>query len=269
MNSITSRDLFNIFLKNIFIILLSAIIFSVGAYVYCENFTDKKFMAQGEILVTNGNIGDKDDSEDEIIDDSTESTPESTPETTVPNSGPVNNTDIAASINLLPTVRSMLTGSGIYKEFANYLNTETEYNYSYSQLKAAAKVDQTEKQSFYIGISFELGSREDAIAITNHFLEFVPSYFEGKIHGSRVSTTPDCDTAVQTAPRTMSTVALAAIVGVVLSYGVVFLISILNSTIKSDEDFSARYNIPVIGNIPDFSISHSNSKPTSKKGKRG
>ena len=274
VNSITSRDLFNIFLKNIFIIILAAIVFAAGAYVYCEKFTPEKYRAQGEILVTNGNIGDKNNASgsentEGTTDGTTDGTTESVPETSTPSSGPVANTDIAASINLLPTVRSMLSGEGIYKEFANYLKAETEYNYSYSQLKAASMVDQSEKQSFYIGISFELGSREDAISITNHFLQFVPSYFERQIAGCRVSAIPDCDTAIKTAPLTSSTVTIAAIFGIIISYLIAFLISIMNSTIKSDEDFSARYSIPVIGNIPDFSVTPNNGKSSSKKEQGG
>lgn len=267
MNNITSRDLFHIFLKNIFIILLSAIVFASGAYVYCEKFTPERYKAQGEFLVTNGNISDKEsDSTDSIIEGTTENVPGSNTQ----EKGPVANTDVAASINLLPTIRSILSGSGIYKEFAVYLKENTQYNYSYSSLKNAATVVQEEEQSFYITISFELNSRESAIDITNHFLNFVPTYVENKIKGCLVFPDTGCEAAVKTAPLTSSTVTVAAVFGIILSYAVVFLIYILNSTIKSDEDFSARYNIPVIGNIPDFSVSSSSSsKSSSKKGQGG
>lgn len=264
MNNITSRDLFHIFLKNIFIILLSAIVFASGAYVYCEKFTPERYKAQGEFLVTNGNISEKNPG---ITDDTAN---ENLPGSTTPGSDSVANTDVAASINLLPTIRSILSGSGIYKEFAGYLKENTQYNYSYSALKGAANVSQEEELSFYITISFELGSREDAIAVTNHFLKFVPIYVENKIEGCRVVPDTGCESAVKTAPLTSSTVTVAAVFGIILSYAVMFLIYILNSTIKSDEDFSARYNIPVIGNIPDFSVSSSSSsKSSSKKGQGG
>ena len=78
MNNITSRDLLNLFLRNIIIIIISAVICATGAYVYCENFTDEKFLSQGSIIVTNGGIIS------EEID-----------------GRPVNNTDIAASVNLI------------------------------------------------------------------------------------------------------------------------------------------------------------------------
>ncbi len=245
MNSITSRDLLNLFIKNIFIIFLSAVIFGAGAFIYCEKFTQEKYAAQGEILVTNGGIVSSELSENKVA-----------------------NTDVAASINLLPTIRSTLASSGIYKEFADYLKETRNINYPYSYLMAAASVDQSDDQSLFLSITFELNSKKEAIGVTNEFLKFAPGYIENKIEGCRAEADPQCDTAVKTAPHTFSTTVIATVCGAILCFAVVFLISLFNLSIKSDEDFSTRYNIPVIGNIPDFSVSH-NNKSTSKGSKGG
>ena len=259
MNNITAKELFNIFLKNIFIIIISAVICASGAYIYCEKFTNERFKAHGDILVTNGGINSNDK-------ETTESNPNATGSDSKDS---VANTDVAASINLLPTIRGILVGDGIYKEFANYLSENSNYNIPYKRLKSASTVSDVDTRSLIITIYFELGSAKEAIDITNYFLSFAPSYIESKITGSRIDAEPICDSAVQTAPLTMRTATIAAILGIVLSYVVVFLVTILNSTIQSDDDFSARYSIPVIGNIPDFSISHNTGKPYSKKNTGG
>lgn len=274
MNSITSRDLFNIFLKNIFIIILAAIVFASGAFVYCEKFTPEKYRAQGEFLISNGNIGEKDENTEGSTEGSTDGTTDgttSTPENEEDSKKDkvVANTDVAASINMLPTLRDILKGSDIYMAFADHLAEKTAYTYRYSSLKSAAVVNESEKQSFYFTVSFELGSKEAAEEVTNEFLKFIPGYIESKIEGSRVVAGRQSEDAIKTAPLTSSTVTIAAIFGIIISYVIVFLISILNSTIKSDEDFSARYSIPVIGNIPDFSVSPSNGKSSSKKSQGG
>lgn len=262
VNNITSKELFNIFLKNILVIIISAVICASGAYIYCEKFTDERFMAQGDILVTNGGINTSNGETNENNNPADGNTSNG--------DSAVGNTDVVASINLLPTIRSILKGVGVYKDFAVYLSENSNYKFNYKTLKAAATVGEGDTHSLIVTVSFELGSAKEAIDITNHFLKFAPSYIEAKIKGSRVEADAECDSAVQTAPRTMSTAAIAGIFGAVLCYVIVFLITILNSTIQSDEDFSARYNIPVIGNIPDFSISHSNNtKPHSKKNAGG
>ena len=272
MNNITSRELFNIFLKNIIIIILSAVICASGAYIYCENFANEKFLAQGDILFTNGGINGSNDPEDTINPDKTLPENNSSNNESGAADGPVNNTDVSASINLMHTIRGIFKGVGIYREFETYLSEHSNYNINYKVLKSAAKVSNEEDYSLLLTISFELSSANEARDITNHFLKFAPEYIEKKLPGVIADPDEECDTPVQTAPRTLSTVSIAAVLGVVLSYTIAFLITIFNSTIKSDEDFSARYNIPVIGNIPDFSISHNNGnngKPNSKKASGG
>lgn len=260
MNNITMRELLNILIKNIIIIIISAVICASGAYIYCEKFTDERYQAQGDILVTNGGINTNDgETNNEDINNTTSNNTSSS----------VANTDVAASINLLPTIRSILSGVPIYKEFAEYLSENSNYNYNYKVLKSAATVGESDTRSLIVTVYFELGSAKEAIDITNHFLRFAPTYIESKIKGSRIDAEPVCDSAIKTAPRTMRTSLLAAILGAVIAYAIVFLVTILNSTIQSDEDFSTRYNIPVVGNIPDFSISHNNSKPHSKKNSGG
>lgn len=245
MNNITLRDLLALFIKNILVIFLSAVIFGSGAFIYCEKFTQEKYAAKGEILVTNGGLISSEEETDRV-----------------------NNTDIAASVNLIPTIRSTLSGIGIYKEFAVYLKENKNLDYSYDTLMSAAKISQNDDYTLYFTVTFELNTKEEAINITNQFLEFAPNYIEGKIKGCRAEADPGCDTAVKTAPATFSKTVTAAICGAILCFAVVFIISIFNPAIKSDEDFSARYNIPVIGNIPDFDVSHSN-KSTSKGSKGG
>ena len=261
MNNITVRELLNILIKNIIIIIISAIMCASGAYIYCEEFTDERYQAHGDILVTNGGINTNDgETNNEDINNTTSDNTSSS----------VANTDVSASINLLPTIRSILSGVPIYKEFAEYLSENSNYNYNYSALKAAANVPESDDtRSLIVTVYFELGSAQEAIDVTNHFLRFAPSYIESKIKGSRIDADPICDSAVKTAPKTMSTSFIAAILGMAIAYTIAFLITIFNSTIQSDEDFSTRYNIPVVGNIPDFSISHNNSKPHSKKNSGG
>ena len=100
MNNISAKDLLDILLKNLIIIILAAVICATGAYVYCEKFTDEKFASHGSILVTNGGI---------ITD----------------NQGkPVENSQIAASINLLPTIQKLLASPDIYKTVAEQFNNK-------------------------------------------------------------------------------------------------------------------------------------------------
>ncbi len=126
MNNITSRDLLNLFFRNIIIIIIAAIICATGAYVYCENFTDEKFLSYGSVIVTNGGILT------EEIDGK-----------------PVNNTDIAASVNLMTTVKDLLATPGIYQQVAEKMGNK----YTAGQLMSAATIGSSSEESLIVNIS--------------------------------------------------------------------------------------------------------------------
>ncbi len=181
----------------------------------------------------------------------------------------VNNSDIAASINLLPTVKGLLNSKEVYKLTVEELekNPKIKNKYSYTDLRSAVSISSSADEALLVDISFELTSKEDVATITNTFLDISSDFIAYKIPGSIAEPVDYADNTVKTAPATASTTILAALVGAFVCYAVAFLIFTFNLTIKSEEDFSSNYDIPVIGNIPDFS-SNSNTKATSKKAKR-
>lgn len=238
MDNINIKDLVNLLLKNLVVILIAAIICGVGAFVYCKNFADEKYMSKGSILVTSTSISDSDR---------------------------VDNGQVAASINLLSTIKDLLVTPGIYEQVADKLNNK----YTVGQLMGAAKINTTDDKTLIVEISFTLGNKDDAETVTNAFLNTTPSYISSYIDASRTSVTSPAKAAVKTAPRTMQTTVLFAFLGAALCYAIFFIVSIFNSTIKSEEDFSEHYNIPVLGNIPDITATANVKKSSSKKKQGG
>ena len=56
---------------------------------------------------------------------------------------------------------------------------------------------------------------------------------------------------VQTSPSMKKNIAIGAVAGAVLSAGVVILLTILNDTVKSEEDIERYLQIPTLASIPD------------------
>ncbi len=235
MNEFSIYHIFRLIIKNFFIIVLCAILFGVGAFCYCEFHLEERYSASGSVVVTNGGIFDANGQSTQIT-----------------GSDKVSNSDIAASINLLTTVKDILSTNDIYKELANKLGGE----YTYSQLKSCATISKRDDYSLFIDVRFEMNDKNEATKITNMFLELTPDYINESIPNTstRVYT---CDGASKTYPRTASTTAIAMFVGALLAFVVVYIISLFNTTIESEEEFKDRYNIPVLGDIPDFASAKS------------
>lgn len=235
MNEFSIYHIFRLLVKNFFIILLCAIVAGVGAFCYCEFHLEERYAATGSVVVTNGGIFDADNQTTQIAGDDK-----------------VNNADIAASINLLTTVKDILSTNDIYKELSEKLDGK----YSYGQLKSFASISKRDDYSLFIDVKFEMNDKTEAAKITNMFLELTPEYINESIPNTRTRIYA-CDGAAKTFPRTLSTTALAMFVGALLAFVVVYVISLFNTTIESEEEFKDRYNIPVLGDIPDFATAKS------------
>lgn len=235
MNEFSIYHIFRLIIKNFFIILLCAILFGVGAFCYCEFHLEERYASYGSVVVTNGGIFSENQNNQ------------------IAGSDKVNNSDIAASINLLTTVKDILSTNDIYKA----LSQELDGKYTYSQLKSFATVSKRDDYSLFIDVKFEMNNKNEVAKITNTFLALTPDYINEFIPNSKTTIVTTSDTASKTYPRTMSTTALAMFVGALLAFVAVYIISLFNTTIESEEEFKERYNIPVLGDIPDFTSAKS------------
>ena len=236
MKNISLITLLEIALKHIFIIILAAIIVATGVFSYCEFVAVPKYSATGSIMVTNGGIvSNYDDSYDG---NSYES-------------NTLNNTDIQASLNFVYTVTDILNTNGIYKELSDQLGGK----YTYSHLKSMANVARKSNNSLFVDISFTANTREEAIELVNAYLDLVPGYINEFVPKSAITSTSLADTAGKIYPRTVLATAAGCVFGALIAYGIAFLIYLANTVIKNEEDFKDRFDIPVLGCIPDFAAS--------------
>lgn len=240
VNNISLVDLLKLALKYIYILIAVALVAAILAFSYCNFVAEPRYSSTGSIVVTNG----------AIINDASVQTSSST------TSNRVNSSDIAASLQLSNTIIDILNTNDIYKQLASELGDK----YSYTNLMSRATVKRRSVDTLFIDASFTADTPEEAQTLVNNFLELVPDYIAKFIPNSTAAVTTTADRAVKIYPQTAKTVFVAAIAGAVLSYAVIYLISMFNTTIKSEEDIKASCNLTVLGNIPDFSSASSAKK---------
>jgi capsular polysaccharide biosynthesis protein len=237
VNGFSIYHIFRLLVKNLFIIILCAILCGVGAFCYCEFQLQERYAASGSIVVTNGGIFD---------------TNTNTNQQYYPGNR-VDGSDISASISLLETVKDILKTDDIYKQLAEKLDNK----YSYGYLKGCASITIRSEYSLFIDVRFEMADQNDAPIVTNTFLNLTPDYIKRSIPYSFTTVVATSEYAAKTYPRTTNTTATAMLVGAVLCFAIIYIISLFNTTIQSEEEFKDRYNIPVLGDIPDFAAAQS------------
>lgn len=232
MKNFTLLSLVRIALKHIFLLIVTAVVFGAVVFGYFELLVDSRYSATGSVLVTNGSI---------IV--NSDGTYESTT---------FDNTDISASINFSTTVSDILKTNGAFKALAEKLDNE----YTYRQLSAMATVEKRDDRSLFIDISFVTGDPEKSIELVNKFLEVAPEYINSYVPGATTAISAT-ESAAKTYPNSVLYSFAAAILGAALVYFIILLTYSSNTVIQDEEDFSERFDVPVLGTVPDFNSAKS------------
>lgn len=240
MNNISLVGMLKLALKYIYILIAVALIAAILAFSYCNFIAEPRYSSTGSIVVTNGAIIN-----DTEVQTSTSST-----------SKKVSSSDISASLQLSNTIIDILGTNDIYKQLASDLGGQ----YTYTDLMSRATVKRRSEETLFIDATFTADTPEEAQTLVNNFLKLVPDYILKFIPNSTAAVTTTADRAVKIYPQTSKTVFIAALAGALLSYAVIYLISLFNTTIKNEDDIKDNYDLTVLGNIPDFSSAASDKK---------
>ncbi len=232
--------------KRLWVLVLSFVIFSIGAFSYCKIIATPMYSAKSSVLLTNGAI---------VTQDSTSSY----------NSDRVNSADISASVNLTYTVVEILKTPDIYKKLAE----KTDGKYSYGTLMSMATVEKRDDYSIFIDISFKSTNGNEAVTLANDFAEIACDYLPEYIPNAILKISSPSFNYSKVYPRTLSTVFIAGVIGAAISFGLVFIIDASNKAIRGEEEFLEKYDIPLLGSIPDFENAVSSDSHYGYYGKGG
>lgn len=218
-------------IKNVFILLLTGIVFAGAVLAYCKFIATPKYSSTGSVLVTNGGI---------MNDNSAEA------------GSTLSNTNIIASMNLVGTVGDILNTNGIYKQLA----LKTDDKYTYKQLRSMVRVERKNENSLFINITFSASDPDEARNLVNEFLALAPAYINDFVPNSEVAISTS-DSSEKVFPQTFSFMVIAAVAGMAIAFLILILVYSTNTVIQGEEDFAERFDIQVLGNIPDFERSKS------------
>ena len=226
MNEISLSYLFKLALKRIWIIIIAAVILGAGVFCYFNFAVSPVYKATGSILVTNGAITSQNDY----------------------SGSKINSTDITASLALSYTVTDILNTPDIFKQ----LSSKIENKYTYSQLMNRCNIVRRNEDTLFIDISFNASSREEAIELVNTYLSLAPAHIVKYLPDSSANIATGADKTVQTFPNTSFYTIVAALLGAIIAFVIVFIIDSFDNTIKGEEYITSNFDVPLLGSIPDF-----------------
>ena len=160
----------------------------------------------------------------------------------------VNASNLAASQQLVNTYVNMIRSDTVLEK----VSQSGDLEYTANQIRGmmtAGQVDETEIFEVYISHP----NPEEAAKIANAIADVAPAEISYFVEGS---STKIIDYAkVPEAPYTPSVIRntmLGGILGGIAAVGLVFLGYMMDARIKDEEELSVRYELPVLGRIPNF-----------------
>lgn len=227
MRDISIFALFRIARRRALILLIIFVVSALFEFGYCKLIAKPVYGASASIIVTNGPVVTADDGQ------STQK---------------VLGSDIQASLLLADTVVDMLETPDIYKYLARKLGSGSDYK----QLMSKTSVVRRGEDTMFIDISYRDGDPDKARQIVNLFASAACDYIAEFIPKSNPKIVASADTPQLVAPRTMRMTALVSLGATFAAFVAFVLIELLNNKLRGEEDFTARYNIPLLGSVPDF-----------------
>jgi len=218
-------DIFNMLFKRIWIIILVAILAFSGSYAISSFVIAPKYTSSAQLFSKPTKINDGD-------------------------TGNLNELQYAQ--RLVDTYLALLENRSFLTEVSAKLEDDSHISYSVAQLKDIISLSAINNTEIF-EVSATTESPQDSYAIVNLMTELAP----GEI--LRVRGTDSISIVsyaiLPTAPSSPNIVLnslIGTILGIMIAVGLIFLIEMLDTRIKSEEELVAHFQLPVLGSIPEF-----------------
>lgn len=219
---ITISDLLKMFLQHIRLIIVITLLGTVLAFLYVSYMVTPMYTTSALILVQNGNTLDGD----------------LTNTSGTANGDKVNMNDINSSVMLANTCSTLFTVDPTMK----------------SIISGASVNISVVENSYFLRITSTSSDPHTAANIANLVASTAPEIFKkyfgdgGKVDTVDVASVPSAPSS----PNKSRYIMMGALIGLVISLAIAFLMEIIDTTIKPGDDLYKQYSIPVFAEIVDF-----------------
>lgn len=221
-SEISILDLIALMLRNWWIIAIIGGIFGIASYAYCKTTSVPTYKSTTSLYI---NTQREQQTED------------------------VNAIALINTINLMPSYIKVLQSRTFFTQVSDAMDNK----YSYEEIDRMTSLSQDEDTNI-VTISVSSVDSQDSHTICSNIADLAANeifrIFEG---GSvKIIDRPKDEPEVIVA-NSFQRGAIGFIVGAALAMFVIFLINMFDTRIETSEELTARYNLPVLGEIPNLS----------------
>ena len=224
MEEIDLKELFNIFWVKKLQIILVVIIFAIIGAVYSYGLKTPKYTASTTLLLAMSDVKEKDNNSENAI----------------------TTTDITLNSKLVSTYSELIKSKNIIRQVLQNLNISAKEDMIRNNVKVTA-VEDTE----VIRIAVTNESPIISAKIANEIAKVFSKKINEIYNINNITIVDEAETPEKPSNIShMKDLILFGMIGFVLSAAYVFILNMLDTTVKSTEDIEKGYNIPVLVSVP-------------------
>lgn len=240
------QRILNLLLKKWKILVIFGIIGVMLAYFYTSTFTTLTYASTVEFLAYAV------DTQQEFAD----STSSSTVQNNISNTSKMN-----YAMKMMPTYIALFKTNSFNQKVADELNKNLGTGYTAWEIKSSMSIENIEETALF-KITITTTDPEKSYQIAHQLETTVPKVMKETNNGLLGASVEDMalrPSAYQSLGY-VKKCAVGFMAGIVLSAAVLILKDLLDVRIKGSDELTERYDIPVLGTIPDFEIKSSNQR---------
>ena len=216
--TIDLMELFFAMLKHWWIILICTVAFGAVFGVYCQFLVKDSYQAEASLYIT-ANTGD--------------------------DSANVSYTNLQTSAALTNDYEAIIKNRYVLMQVIDNLGLSVDYDQLYNMVTVT-----NPEETHIIQISVTCEIPDDAITITNEVMNVSIDQIYRIVGGTEPAVVSEAIHAEDVKPSTLKYIAIGALLGLVLSCGVIAVRVILDNTIKTEEDIANYLELPVLASVP-------------------
>lgn len=214
---LSAKKIFNTLISNVWIIVLSGILLAAAGYAYSYYCVIPYYTTSMKLMVTT--------------------------EGTITTSS-----ELSAMRRMVNTYVEMLDSRDFYK----IIKEAADLDYSPAQLKGMITFTVKEDSEAFT-VTVVTADAEECTKIIKCLNEQAHKYVNEKYEGLTITSVESPSTPATTSHTKRNTI-LSFALGLMLASAFIIIWSEFDSRVKSEEDLTSRYNIPVLGSVPAFDL---------------
>ena len=157
--------------------------------------------------------------------------------------------DLSAAKSMANTYRVIMTSARAGQELRRKLANDPDFDLAY--LDAYKLTTTVENNTEVINISVKCGDPKMAALICNKMVEVSTALISDIFEGGRCNSLGKADPEYNPCfPNVRNMMLLGALLGIVLSAGLILVIYLVDNRVKDEADFVSKIGIPVLGEVP-------------------